>query len=178
MNTTPIGGRYYRVANPEWADPVDASFAARFPGQRWNPPGLSCLYLNHDVATARANVYRQFRGLPYSPESLEPAMAPQLVEVEIPSGQAADAHSDEGLAAVGLPATYPQDPSGGVVPHEVCQPIGQAAHDANLDGVDYRSAAPGGTRELAWFPRHTPPVPTALRPFDQWWKSSAALSGG
>ena len=169
METTPIGGRYFRVADPEWSDPLDPRFAAQPPGQRWNPPGLLCLYLNCDVATARANVYRQFAGLPYAPESLDPATAPQLVEVDIPEGQAADAHTAQGLAALGLPATYPQDANNNLVPHETCQPIGQAAFDANLDGVDYRSAAPGGTRELAWFPRSTHPTQTSLRHFDQWW---------
>lgn len=169
METTPIGGRYFRVADPEWSDPIDPQFAAQPPGQRWNPPGLHCLYLNHDVATARANVRRLFDGLPFSPESLDPATAPQLVEVDIPEGQAADAHSEEGLAVLGLPATYPHDANNNLVTHEACQPIGQAAFDANLDGVDYRSAAPGGTRELAWFPRSTHPTQTSLRHFDQWW---------
>lgn len=169
MLTTPIGGRYFRVADPEWSDPLDPSFSARPPGQRWNPPGLPCLYLNHDMTTARANVQRQFAGLPFAPESLDPATAPQLVEVEIPPGQAADAHTDHGLAVLGLPATYPLDPSGTLVPHETCQPIGQAAFDANLDGVDYRSAAPGGTRELAWFPRDSHPTESTRHHFHQWW---------
>ncbi len=169
MNTSPIGGRYFRVAHPEWSDPLDPSFSSRPPGRRWNPPGLPCLYLSHDVATARANVYRQFAGVPFVPESLDPATAPQLVEVDIPEGQAADAYTDEGLAALGLPATYPHDANNNVIPHEVCQPIGQDAYDANLDGIDYRSAAPGGTRELAWFPREIQPIRTSARPFNQWW---------
>lgn len=169
VQITSIGGRYFRVADPEWADPLDPSFSSRSPGQRWNPPGLPCLYLNHDVATARVNVRRLFDGLPFSPESLDPAKAPQLVEVDIPSGQAADAHTPQGLASLGLPATYPHDANGVQITHEMCQPIGQAAFDANLDGIDYRSAAPGGTRELAWFPRNSQPTPTSLRHFDQWW---------
>lgn len=40
-----IGGSCLRVADPDWTDPLDATFAARPPGQRWNPPGLECLYL-------------------------------------------------------------------------------------------------------------------------------------
>ncbi|MDE0614236.1 MAG: RES family NAD+ phosphorylase [bacterium] len=169
MESTPIGGRYFRIASPEWSNPLDPLFAAQPPGQRWNPPGLPCLYLNHDVATARANVNRQFAGLPYSPESLHPATAPQLVEIEVPNGQGADAHSEGGLAALGLLPTYPHDASGNLIPHEVCQPIGQSAFDAELDGVDCRSAAPGGTRELAWFPRDSQPTQISLRHFDQWW---------
>lgn len=169
MKTTPIGGRYYRVADPEWSNPLDPSHAALPPGQRWNPPGLPCLYLNHDVATARANVRRQFNGLPFSPESLDPATAPHLVEVRVPDGLAADAHTPQGLVALGLPAAYPHDAHGVLVAHAACQPIGQAAFGTDLEGIDYRSAAPGGTRELAWFPRNSQPAPTARRPFDQWW---------
>ena len=172
METAPIGGRYFRVADPDWLDPLDPMFAAQPPGQRWNPPGLPCLYLNHDVATARVNVQQRFAGLPFSPESLDPATAPQLVEVDIPDGQAADARTPHGLTALGLPTSYPHDADGHLVAHTVCQPIGQAAYDANLDGIDYRSAAPGGTRELAWFlrdSRHPNLTPTSRRPFDQWW---------
>ena len=169
VQTAPIAGRYFRVADPEWSNPLNPTLSSRPPGQRWNLPGLSCLYLSHDVATARANVRRQFHGLPFSPESLDPATAPHLVQVDIPAGQAADAHTHQGLAALGLPAAYPHDADGNLIPHEVCQPIGQAAFDANLDGIDYRSAAPGGTRELAWFPRDSQPAQTSRRPFDQWW---------
>ena len=169
MKAKPIGGRYYRIASPEWSDPLDPSFAAKPPGQRWNPPGLPCLYLNHDVATARANVQRRFAGLPFSPESLHPATAPQLVEVDVPAGHAADAHTTEGLVSLGLPATYPQDSNARLIPHEVCQPIGQSVIDAELDGIDYRSAVQGGTRELAWFPRNSHPTQVSRRHFDQWW---------
>ena len=169
MLAAPIGGLYYRVADPDWADPLDPSYASAHRGQRWNPPGLECLYLNQDVATARANVVKRFAGLPYGPEDLDPATAPLLLGVEVPDGQAADAYTDAGLAAAGLPTTYPYDGAGGLIPHEVCQPVGRAAHDAGLDGIDCRSAAASNRRELAWFPRGSTASERSRLAFARWW---------
>ena len=169
MLTAPIGGRHYRVADPDWADPLDPSFAAAYPGQRWNPTGLDCLYVNHDVATARANVMKRFDGLPYGPEDLNPATAPLLLGVDIPEGEAADFYTDGGLIAADLPTTYPHDASGELIPHRVCRPVGQAAYDAGLDGVDCRSAAAGDGRELAWFPRSAIASEASRLAFSHWW---------
>lgn len=163
-----IGGRYFRVADPDWPDPLDASFAARGSGQRWNPPGLPCLYLTLDLKTAKANVARLFVDLPYGPEDLDEDAAPLIVDVDIPTGSALDADSDAGLAATGLPATYPFDATNSIIPHSLCQPIGQAAYDAGLDGVAARSAARGGDHELAWFPREKAAVSVDTRRFGDW----------
>ena len=165
----PIGGLYYRVADPDWADPLDPTFASAHPGQRWNPPGLACLYVNWDVPTARANVMKRFVGLPYGPEDLNPATAPVLLGVDIPDGEAADAYTNVGLAAMGLPHTYPIDTAGDLIPHNVCQPIGRASYDAGLDGVDCRSAAADDCRELAWFPDRRTASETSRLAFSHWW---------
>lgn len=169
MRSTSIGGEYFRVAEADWSNPLDASFSMQDNGQRWNPPSVSCLYLNTDEETARANVSKLYDGLPYGPGDFDPATAPLLVGVYIPDGQAADAYTDAGLAALGLPATYPYYANGALIPHAICQPIGQSVFDAGLDGVDCRSAVPGGTRELAWFPRNSQPIQTSRRPFQRWW---------
>ncbi len=84
----------------------------------------------------------------------------------MPAGQAADANSDDGLASLGLPHTYPHTADGSLIPHSTCQPIGTAV----LDGVDYRSAAAGGDRELAWFPRGVAAQQRSRRTFDDWWQ--------
>ena len=167
--TVSIGGLYYRVADPDWADPLDPSFASAPPGQRWNPAGLACLYLNHDQTTALANVMKRFVGLPYGPEDLDPATAPLLLGVDVPDGEAADAYTEAGLDALGLSATYPHDTAGDVIPHHACQPIGRAASEAGLDGVDCRSAAADSCRELAWFPRRRTASEASRLAFDQWW---------
>ena len=54
-------------------------------------------------------------------------------------GKAAYACADDGLVAIGLPNAYPHDDNGGLIPHDVCQPVGQETFDAGLDGVDCRS---------------------------------------
>lgn len=168
MQTVAIEGIYCRVAEPDWDDPLDPSYAASL-GQRWNPPGMECLYLNRDEETARANVLRRYAGLAYGPEDFDPATAPVLVEVAVPAGRAADACSGDGLASLGLPHTYPHSADGSLMPHSACQPIGQAVLEAGLDGVDYRSAAASGDRELAWFPRGAAAGQRSRRTFDNWW---------
>ena len=167
--------QWFRVADEKWDDPLDPSFAQRY-GGRWNPPGsFPSLYLNEDIATARGQIYRMLEGSPVHPEDLDPPYV--LVTVTLPSRQVvADAVTDVGLEAVGLPSTYPIDTNGSVIPHSTCQPIGAEAKDQNLRGVHARSATtPTGTgRELAWFParpasRATPsgdPIP-----FTTWWQS-------
>jgi threonine synthase len=81
MKTRAIGGEYLRVAKPDWVNPVDASYAQES-GGRWNPPGTyATLYLNCDIATARAFVRHNLRELPYGPEDLSPIDGPHLVRV-------------------------------------------------------------------------------------------------
>ena len=146
------GGGYLCVADAHWTDPLDASHAAIGNGQRWNPPGMPCLYLNHDRQTVEANLRLRFGPFPYA-RFLDPVTSPVILEVELPPGSAADAYTPQGISAVGLPSTYPLDGKGQPVPHQQCQPIGRAAFDAGMNGVDCRSAATGGNREIAWFPR-------------------------
>jgi hypothetical protein len=79
-----------------------------------------------------------------------------LVHTSVPEDDYVDAVSDEGLGALGLPATYPIDERGAAVPHAACQPIGQAAWDAGEPGIACRSAAssaPARAEELAFFAR-------------------------
>ena len=146
---------WWRVADPGWTNPLDASFAARR-GGRWNPPdSFPVLYLNEDRATARLNLLAFIADWPYEPEDLRDDTGPTLVGCALPSRQVVcDAHTAPGLRAAGLPATYPLDEAGGIVPHARCQPIGAQARAARLRGVRARSARSlaGAGRELAWFP--------------------------
>ncbi len=146
---------WWRIASPLWTEPLDPRHAQRR-GGRWNPPeSFPTLYLNEDVVTARLNLRLFVSGWPYEPEDLRDETGPALVGAKLPGNQrVADVHSREGVAAVGLPASYPLDRSGNLVPHSRCQAIGQLAKDRGLRGVRCRSArAPDGAgRELAWFP--------------------------
>jgi len=151
----PDGHLWLRIADPGWKDPLDPGFAAER-GGRWNPAqSHRMLYLNEDRVTARLNLRRFIEGWPYEPEDLRDDAGPVLVLATLPRRQkVADVHSRRGVAAVGLPATYPLDARGRLVAHGACQPIGEAARRAGLRGVRARSArAPDGAgRELAWFP--------------------------
>ncbi|MCX6364218.1 MAG: RES family NAD+ phosphorylase [Actinobacteria bacterium] len=165
------GGIYVRVADPGWDDPLTGAFA-KARGSRWNAPrAFPLVYLNGDVRTARANVLQRFAGLPYGPEDLEPSAAPALVSTAVPEDGFVDVVSRAGCSAVGLPPTYPVDEDGAPVPHEACQPVGQAAWDSGLPGIACRSAAPAAPRggeEMAWFGRREPLTPLEARSFLDW----------
>jgi hypothetical protein len=145
------------VADPDWADPLDSTWAERL-GGRWNPPGsFRTLYLNVDPTTARSQLTKLLRGSPVRVEDLDDG-AYVLVAATLPRNQTcAEALSDAGLMALGLPASYPLDRRGHTIPRGTCQPVGQEARSRALRGVACRSAATadGHGRELAWFPATT-----------------------
>lgn len=167
MKLTKRGGSYFRVADPEWAQPLDGSYSMVH-GGRWNAPGsFAVVYLNQSVDVARANVLRLLEGQPYGPEDLHPDTAPLLVETAVPEDSFVDAVSAPGLTSLGLPPTYPRASTGTVVPHDICQPIGQAAWDAGHVGIACRSAVAVG-EELAWFQRSDRLRVNRRRTFDEW----------
>lgn len=163
---------WLRVADPSWDDPLDPSYAAE-KGGRWNPPNsFPSLYLNEDMATARAQIVKLLEGTPVEPEDLDPGF--DLVVATLPRSQdAADAISDEGLVALGLPETYPRHRNGRPVRHQTCQPVGEAVHALGLRGVYARSAAmpDGAGRELAWFPARADSKAglVSTLSFEEWW---------
>ncbi|AKS41134.1 hypothetical protein WM2015_753 [Wenzhouxiangella marina] len=162
----PDGRVWLRVADPDWKDPLDPSWA-RAQGGRWNPPGShSTLYLNADPRTCRLQLERLLAGSPVSVDDLDDE-AYDLVAVTLPGGQVcADAVTVEGLNALGLSDRYPLDARGNPVPRSRCQPLGQAIQAATLRGVWCRSAASndGLGRELAWFPARASSLARAVWP--------------
>jgi hypothetical protein len=165
---------WWRIADAAWADPLDPTFAARG-GARWNPPAsFPTLYLNEDRVTARLNLRLFVAGWPYEPEDLRDDTGPVLVGARLPRDQqVADAHTREGVLALGLPASYPLDVDGNLIPHAVCQPLGAAVLAAGYRGVRCRSARvpEGAGRELAWFPARSRSRAqlTARLPFGSWY---------
>src|SRR5437016_421177 len=155
MRRVQRGGAYFRIADPNWADPLDASYSAA-PGGRWNPPGsFPVLYLNRDVHTSRANLRRKFAGLPYGPELLRLEQAPILLETTVAEAEYVDVISDAGCSEVGLPTTYPVDADGHEIDRVRCQQIGLRAWQASERGIACRSAATHDRsgEELALFHR-------------------------
>jgi hypothetical protein len=153
--TLPEPHRWWRVADEAWDDPVDPTWADRV-GGRWNSPGDGpTLYLNLDVDTARAQIARLLDGSPIDPEDLRDDAPYVLVPVVLPSRQkVADATTDTGLVALGLPRTYPLTSRGHGVRWAPCRAAARTTRGAGLRGIYARSAATadGGGRELAWFP--------------------------
>ncbi len=147
--------RWWRVADTSWDDPLDPTWADRA-GGRWNSPGDGpTLYLNADLDTARAQIARMLQGTAIDVEDLRDDAPFVAVPVHLPSRQrVADATTDVGLVALGLPRTYPQRARGGPVGWTTCRRAARAVRAARLRGVLARSAATpdGSGRELAWFP--------------------------
>ena len=53
MSSVRRAGRYFRVADPDWDEPLEGSYSARL-GGRWNPSGsFPVCYLNRDVRTVQ-----------------------------------------------------------------------------------------------------------------------------
>lgn len=153
--TLPAGRTWWRVADAAWHDPLDPTGADRA-GGRWSTPGDGpALYLCADAETARAQVPRMLEGTAVDAEDLRDDAPFVLVPVRLPARQrVADATTDAGLVALGLPRTYPGRPRGGEVPWRDCRRAARSVRAAGLRGVHARSAATadGSGRELAWFP--------------------------
>lgn len=172
VETLADGHHWLRVADSAWEDPLDPSYAESH-GGRWNPPrSYPTLYLNEDLVTARAQMVALLEGSPVTPDDIDGGF--DLVVATLPRSQdVADAVSDDGLDALGLPTTYPRYRNGLPVRHDACQPVGEKVKEAGLRGVHARSApiGDGSGRELAWFPARASSRATMLErlPYRDWW---------
>lgn len=164
------GGRYLRVADPDWDDPLSGKYA-RETGGRWNPPGkFEVVYLNADLQVARAQVRHSLEPRGIRPEDLDPHRGPLLVHTTVPTRPYVDAVSEWGLSSLGLPRSYPFDKQGQPIPHQVCQPLGEQAQENGEPGIACRSlaSAPTPGEELAYFDRSEELVVAAEEAFSDW----------
>ena len=165
------GGIYFRVANPDWDDPLDGMHGVN-QGGRWNAPrSFPVVYLNKTVALARRLVAHRLRDEPYGPEDLDPDRGPTLAEADLSRKTYVDIVTDNGCTQAGLPVTYPFTATGEVVSHDECWPIGQEAWELKEWGIACRSATNGAAtsdEELAWFQRRVGLKLLILRRFNEW----------
>ena len=168
---------WFRVADRSWTDPLDPTYADLH-GGRWNTPGDGpTLYLNGDRDTARAQVARMLAGTPIDVEDLREDAPYVLVSVTLPARQrVADAVSETGLTALGLPRTYPNRRDGSEVPWAACRRAARSVRAVALRGVLARSAAATTGHELAWFPARSARAVAVAEPepFARWWHGERA----
>lgn len=163
-------GGYYRVCKPEWADCADASYAKRY-GGRWTPLGeFGALYLCATVEVAAAVARAQHAGRAIPLFSLRPSRRPQLQSFTVTETRFVDVVTTEGVAAAGLPSTYPYG-----VDHEKCWPVARQAYSSGEQGIACRSAAECGPgfwlgEELAVFDNTSVAKAAGRRrPFPDWY---------
>ncbi len=169
QRTVTRGGPYYRVVAPEWTDPADTAYSKQR-GGRWNPAGeFGALYLNATVHVAAANARAQHSGRVIKLFDLLPDARPELVTFDVPQGNALDACTREGIAALGFADNFPYG-----VTWPSCQAIARDAHAAGLTGVAARSNAEATPtvfvgEELALFEEVSVGEPQARCKFDEWY---------
>ena len=164
-------GTYLRVCDATWLDCADTTFARRF-GGRWNAPGsFGVLYLCADRSVAAANARKAYE----SDGRLtlfdrRPERRPHVQEFTVAHSRFVDGVTTIGLAALGLPDSYPTGGS-----WSRCQGIARMAYDLHEKGIACRSAAEA-TRGR-WLGEELAIFDTAIglatrgprRPFAQWY---------
>jgi RES domain-containing protein len=162
-------GTFFRVASPDWRDPLDTSYA-KTNGGRWNPPGeFGALYLNATPAVAAANARAQHAGRAIKLFDLVPSARPILLTIDVPRVVVLDAATPNGIASLGFPPEFPF-----AVPWPRCQAAARTAHDAGLNGVAARSNAEATAHatvgeELALFEGVRVRESEPRRAFDAWY---------
>lgn len=106
-------------------------------------------YLNATRDLARARVAKGIADIGFRAEEL--LGVEELIVTDVPTAAYVDVVTAEGVAAVGLPASYPFEADGTIVPHATCGPIGEAAYAAAERGIACRSVVLPQEEELALF---------------------------
>jgi len=163
------GGQWYRICKPDWARCEDTSYSKRY-GGRWNAPGFfGVLYLNENVAVAAANVRQQHARRAIKLFDLRPDRRPQLQAFSVKTALFVDVVSAEGVAAAGLPKTYPFGAD-----YPTCRAVGLSAHSDRAPGIACRSYAESTAtsfvgEELAVFDSFEAPDAGERVRFDRWY---------
>jgi hypothetical protein len=163
-------GRYLRVCDPSWSDPLDTTFSSQH-GGRWNAQGaFGVLYLNATITVAAANARRNYEGEIATLFDLQPGARPDLQLVDVREAAFVDIVTPAGVRAARLPASFPHG-----VSHATCRRIGARAYAAGENGIAARSNADATAttfigEELAVFDTALKLVARKKRiAFDQWY---------
>jgi RES domain-containing protein len=140
----------YRVLARRHATPEDASYSQTRRDNRWNTPDFPALYACCSPAVARAVADDIFRVSGVVLEDLQPDAVPALHELSW-RGELVDAATPAGLAAAGLPSTYPAG-----VSKADTQRAASGWHAAALEGVVCRSASLARLGFAQWTEPHEP----------------------
>ncbi len=140
----------YRVVRAGWADPLDPGFSQRRPDRRWNTAAFPALYCCCSPRVARAVARDLFRFAGVELEELAPAFRPRLVELAW-WGRVVDVASARGVAAAGLPTSYPRG-----VEKEATRERAVEWHRAGAQGVVCRSASLARLGLAVWRGGHEP----------------------
>lgn len=126
----------YRVVRRGCADPLDVSHSKRRLGDyRWNNCEFGVLYCCCSEWVARAVTLDRLRLAGLDLTDLQTPARPQLIEISW-SGRVVDVSSNEGVAAAGFPAGYPEG-----VRKEQTRRAAAQWRATGVGGVVFRSAA-------------------------------------
>ena len=126
----------YRVVRRGCTDPLDISHSKRRLGDyRWNSGEFGALYCCCSEWVARAVALDRLRLAGLDMTDLQTPARPQLVEISW-SGRVVDVSSNEGVAAAGFPASYPEG-----VRKEQTRRAAAQWRATGAGGVVFRSAA-------------------------------------
>lgn len=134
----------YRVVRAGWHDPVDASFSRAAADNRWNTSSFPALYCCCGLEVARAVTRDVLHFVGVEVEDLQPDFQPRLVEIGW-AGNLVDVLSEEGVAAAGFPASYPDG-----VAKTLTREAATDWHAQRLEGVVCRSASLARLGVTSW----------------------------
>lgn len=134
----------HRVVRAGWRDPLDASFSQRTADRRWNSENFPALYCCCSVGVARAVALDVFRTAGIELEDLQPALRPQIAEIEW-SGDVVDMVSKAGVEAADFPLEYPRGTD-----RSATRAAAERWHSSGAEGVCARSASLGRLGFSTW----------------------------
>lgn len=136
LRTLALAGQaLYRVVRAGWSDPLDATWSQTAGDRRWNTADFPALYCCLSLEVARA-ITRDLLGLAgVELDDLQPDYRPRLVEVGW-SGELVDVATSLGVAAAGIPESYPEG-----VDRSATRRAAVGWHRQGREGVACRSAS-------------------------------------